>query len=416
MGNNFFRVAAVTALFAVFASVAVFTCSCGICGDCTFDTSEADISSDSGEDEHATAMAESEELPEEGVSFIDTLTVEQKVGQLFVVRPDALDPTQSVEDRIDSTSEGITEINDDVINMLRKYQVGGICQFGKNIVNPEQIAKFNADLQSVCNIPMFLAIDEEGGAVARLANHPAFDLPTYISVSDAVISGNVSDAENMASTIGNYLISYGFNMNFAPVADVNTNPENPIIGTRAFSSDAKTAAKMVCAAANGYRNSGILPTLKHFPGHGDTAEDSHTSLAVTYKSLEELRDCEFLPFQSDNGMHAVMVGHIAAPNVTGTYLPATFCEEMIDLIPNRETTLIITDSLEMQAITDNYSSGEAAILAFKAGCDLLLMPLDLQDAYETILNAVLEGEISEERLNESVNKILIYKEMFAKWN
>lgn len=115
----------------------------------------------------------------------------------------------------------------------------------------------------------------------------------------------------MGQTIGAYLKEYGFNMDFAPDADVNTNPDNPIIGTRAFSSDAATAAEMAAAAADGLRTSGILPTLKHFPGHGDTAEDSHTALAVTYKTLDELQACELLPFAADTGLHAVMVGHIA---------------------------------------------------------------------------------------------------------
>lgn len=226
-------------------------------------------------------------------------------------------------------------------------------------------------------------------------------------------SGNTDDAKNMGATIGTYLAEYGFNMDFAPDADVNTNPDNPIIGTRAFSSDAKIASRMVSAAAEGFRESGILPTLKHFPGHGDTAEDSHTALAVTYKTLEELQDCEFLPFESDTGMHAVMVGHIATPNITGNDLPASLSSEIIDLIPDKAETLIVTDSLEMKAISDTYGSGEVAVMALKAGCDMLLMPMDLDASYQAVLDAVKSGRISEERLDESVNKILSYKEAFG---
>lgn len=344
---------------------------------------------------------------------VDTLTLEQKVGQLFIVRPDALDSTQSIDQISSSDSEGVTVLTDTMINMLQQYPVGGVCQFSKNIVSPDQITSFNYDLQSVSDIPMFITVDEEGGLVARLANNDAFDLPYYQSAADVAASGNVEDARDMGRTIGNYLVGYGFNMDFAPDADVNTNPDNPIIGTRAFSSDANIAASMVSAAAEGFRESGILPTLKHFPGHGDTGEDSHTSLAVTYKYLEELQTCEFLPFESDTGMHAVMVGHIAAPNVTGTDTPATLSSEMIDMIPNKENTLIVTDSLEMQAISAMYSSGEAALRAFEAGCDLLLMPIDLPEAYEAILDAVQNGTISEERLNESVSKILAYKQQFV---
>lgn len=420
MMNKIFRYTAVILLCCIFICTAAFMCSCELLKQKYMISSGEENTDHISESDSGSQVSEiatdNVEPPADGISFIDTLTLEQKVGQLFVVRSDALDPDQTIEERIDSSAVGITEISDDVVNMIRKYQIGGVCQFGKNIVNPEQIIKFNADLQSVCDIPMFLAVDEEGGSVARLANNPAFDLPKYKSAYDVACSGNASDVENMARSIGNYLSLYGFNMNFAPVADVNTNPENPVIGVRAFSSDAVTAAAMVCASTKGFRESGILPTLKHFPGHGDTSEDSHTSLAITYKSLEELRSCEFLPFQSDSGMHAVMVGHIAVPNITGTYLPATFSSEIINLIPNREDTLIITDSLEMQAITDNYSAGEAAILAFNAGCDILLMPSDLHEAYEAVLNAVLKGEISEERLNKSVNKILNYKDVFVKQN
>lgn len=343
----------------------------------------------------------------------DALTLEQKVGQLFIVRPDALDPSQESDQVNDADEDGVTEVTDTMKEMLAKYPVGGVCQFGKNITDPDQIIRFNQDLQSISEIPMFIAVDEEGGLVARLANNDAFDLPKYESAAAVGASGDTSDALEMGQTIGSYLKKYGFNLDFAPDADVNTNPDNPVIGTRAFSSDAQTAADMVGAAAGGLREEGILPTLKHFPGHGDTAEDSHTSLAVSYKSLEELQACELLPFQADSGVHAVMIGHIAVPNVTGNDTPASLCEEMVNMVPDKENTLIITDSLSMQAITDAHPSGEAAVMAFEAGCDILLMPEDLEAAYDAILEAVQNGRISEERLDNSVNKILYYKQQFC---
>lgn len=343
----------------------------------------------------------------------DALTLEQKVGQLFIVRPDALDPSQESDQVNDADEDGVTEVTDTMKEMLAKYPVGGVCQFGKNITDPDQIIRFNQDLQSISEIPMFIAVDEEGGRVARLANNDAFDLPKYESAAAVGTSGDTSNALEMGQTIGSYLKKYGFNLDFAPDADVNTNPDNPVIGTRAFSSDAQTAADMVGAAAGGLREEGILPTLKHFPGHGDTAEDSHTSLAVSYKSLEELQACEFLPFQADSGVHAVMIGHIAVPNVTGNDTPASLCEEMVNMVPDKENTLIITDSLSMQAITDAHPSGEVAVMAFEAGCDILLMPEDLEAAYDAILEAVQNGTISEERLDNSVNKILYYKQQFC---
>ena len=305
------------------------------------------------------------------------------------------------------------ELTDAMRETLQAYPVGGICQFGKNITDPEQLAQFNADLQAASRTPLFIAVDEEGGAVARLANHPAFDLPQYESAAAVGASGDPADACAMGQTIGAYLKEYGFNMDFAPDADVNTNPDNPIIGTRAFSSDAATAAEMAAAAADGLRTSGILPTLKHFPGHGDTAEDSHTALAVTYKTLDELQACELLPFAAYTGLHAVMVGHIAAPNVTGDGTPATLSPQLVALIPDAENTLIVTDSLAMDAITAAYTPGEAAVQALQAGCDVLLMPNSLPEAYAAVLEAVQNGTISEERLDRSVNKILLYKQQFA---
>lgn len=334
------------------------------------------------------------------------LTLEQKVGQLFIVRPDALDLTLAQETINDAKADGVTELTDAMRDALRTYPVGGICQFGKNITDPAQIKRFNDDLQAASQTPLFITVDEEGGRVSRLANNPAFDLPQYKN-------GAISDARAMGQDIGGYLRQYGFNMDFAPVADVNTNPDNPVIGDRAFSSDAKTAAQMVAEAAQGLRENGILPTLKHFPGHGDTKEDSHTALAVTHKTLAELQDCEFLPFAADSGLHAVMVGHIAAPNVTGDMTPATLSPALVGLIPDTENTLIVTDSLAMDAITAAYTPGEAAVLALQAGCDVLLMPNGLPEAYNAVLQAVKDGTISEERLDRSVNKILRYKAVFS---
>lgn len=339
----------------------------------------------------------------------DALTLEEKVGQLFIIRPDALDLTLDQETINDAKADGVTELTDAMREALQTYPVGGICQFGKNITDPAQLTQFNADLQAASKTPLFITVDEEGGAVARLANHQAFDLPQYESAAAVGASGDPADAFAMGQTIGAYLKQYGFNMDFAPVADVNTNPDNPIIGTRAFSSDAETAAQMAAAAADGLRASGILPTLKHFPGHGDTAEDSHTALAVTYKTREELESCELLPFAADVGLHAVMVGHIAAPNVTGNSTPASLSPQLIAMIPDAENTLIITDSLAMDAIAAAYTPGEAAVQAVRAGCDVLLMPNSLSEAYAAVLTAVQNGTISEERLDESVNKILRFK-------
>ena len=341
------------------------------------------------------------------------LTLEEKVGQLFIVRPDALDLTLPQETIDDAKANGVTELTDAMRGTLQKYPVGGVCQFGKNIESPAQIKAFNAFLQEASDIPLFITVDEEVGAVARLANNDAFDLPQYTSAA-AIAEFGAGNVNFIGSTIGGYLHMYGFNMDFAPVADVNTNPDNPIIGTRAFSSDPAVAAECAVAMAKGLAGEGILPTFKHFPGHGDTAEDSHTGLAYSYRTVDELAACELLPFEAaaEAGPHAVMVGHIVVPELTGD-TPATLSAAAIALVPDAENTLIVTDSLAMGAITDSYTPGEAAVLALQAGCDVLLMPDGLADAYDAVLAAVQNGAISEDRLDLSVNKILRMKAQFC---
>ena len=341
------------------------------------------------------------------------LTLEEKVGQLFIVRPDALDLTLPQETIDDAKADGVTELTDAMRGTLQKYPVGGVCQFGKNIESPAQIKAFNAFLQEASDIPLFITVDEEVGAVARLANNDAFDLPRYTSAA-AIAEFGAGNVNFIGSTIGGYLHMYGFNMDFAPVADVNTNPDNPIIGTRAFSSDPAVAAECAVAMAKGLAGEGILPTFKHFPGHGDTAEDSHTGLAYSCRTVDELAACELLPFEAaaEAGPHAVMVGHIVVPELTGD-TPATLSAAAIALVPDAENTLIVTDSLAMGAITDSYTPGEAAVLALQAGCDVLLMPNGLADAYDAVLAAVQDGTISEQRLDESVTKILRMKAQFC---
>ena len=344
----------------------------------------------------------------------DALTLEEKVGQLFIVRPDALNLSLSQETINDAKADGVTTVTNDMRRTLQQYPVGGICQFGKNIESPSQLARFNKELQDASATPLFIAVDEEGGLIARLANSDAFTLPRYASAAAVGASGDPEDARAMGQTIGAYLKEYGFTMDFAPDADVNTNPDNPIIGTRAFSSDAADAADCAAAMARGLAGEGILPTFKHFPGHGDTAEDSHTGLAYSYRTVEELTACELLPFEAaaEVGPRAVMVGHIVVPELTGD-LPATLCADAIALVPDAENTLIVTDSLAMGAITDSYTPGEAAVQALQAGCDVLLMPDGLADAYDAVLAAVQNGTLSEDRLDLSVNKILRMKAQFC---
>ena len=330
------------------------------------------------------------------------MTLRQKVGQLFIVQPEALIP---------GTSANITAVTEDYAPAMEQYPVGGLILFANNIVSPLQITQFTEDLQNTSALPLFMAIDEEGGLVARLANHPAFDLTRYKSAAAVGSTNSPSDALEMGITIGTYLKKYGFNLNFAPVADVNTNPKNTVIGSRAFSTDAKTAAQTVKLISEGLNSRGIIATFKHFPGHGDTAEDSHIQLAITKRTLDQLSECEFLPFLRADSNDFVMVGHIAAPKITEEPIPASMSEEMIRLLKEHLgfDGLIITDSLSMNAITNSYTSAEAAVTALTAGCHILLMPENLTEAFDAVIAALDEGRLTQQWLDETVLRILEFK-------
>ena len=355
----------------------------------------------------APTQPEQTEPPDYVTSLMQEMTLRQKVGQLFIVHPDSLDPPPNPDEKC---AVGCTPA---MAEALKQYPVGGIIMFGENIESPDQIRKFNTDLQACAEIPLFLCIDEEGGLVARLANHKAFDLPKYRSAASVGKSGNPSKALEMGRTIGSYLKEYGFNVDFAPVADVNTNPKNTTIGSRAFSSKPETAAQMAAAMADGLREEGIIPTFKHFPGHGDTAEDSHDALAVSQKTAEELATCEWIPFESATENDMIMVGHIALPNVLNNRTPATMSEEIVTEVLKNQLGfqgLVVTDSMEMGAITAQYTSDKAALYALKAGCDIILMPANLETAFEAVVEACETGELSKDHLDATVEGILRFKE------
>ena len=352
---------------------------------------------------------------------LGTMTLEQKVAQLFIVTPETLeDPAAAAAEATGVAEEPsqevqpVTEVDDDIRQNLQKYPVGGVILFAQNIIDPSQTTKLTSELQAAAQgvpgqIPLFICVDEEGGIVARLGNNEKFGLKTYESAGAVGSSGNADDAHEMGSTIGNYLSTYGFTVDFAPDADVNTNPDNPVIGTRAFSSDPNVAAEMAGAFAQGLRENGIIATFKHFPGHGNTDQDSHTTLATTNATLDELTACEFLPFEKATDEDWVMVGHIAAPQVTGDSTPASLSSALVtDTL--RGTLgfdgIVVTDALNMGAIVENYGAGECAVKALEAGCDVLLMPIDFEKAQSAVLAAVQDGTLTEDRIDESVLKIL----------
>lgn len=336
------------------------------------------------------------------------MSLREKVGQLFIVRPEALAENSNAE-----TAPATDRVDDAVISRIEEYPVGGIALFSRNITSAEQLPMFISDLQSSSKYPLFIAVDEEGGRVARIANSDFFNVASYKSMEDIGKAGDASKAEEVGRQIGSYLKELGFNLDFAPVADTNTNPQNIVIGDRSYGSDPALVARMVSAQLDGMHDSGIMGTLKHFPGHGDTKDDTHSGYVSIEKTWDELKECELVPFITAlPKADMVMVSHITAVNVTSDKLPTSMSETMITGKLRNELGydgVIITDAMAMGAVADNYTSAEAAVTAVKAGVDIVLMPQNLNEAFNGVMNAVTDGEISMERLDESVLRILKMK-------
>lgn len=350
--------------------------------------------------------------------IIDSMSLEEKVGQLFMVFPETLSGVDTYVGLNDGAGKAaVTSAGGDIKAAIKKYHIGGVVMFAQNVVSPNQITAFNSELQSSSDIPLFISVDEEGGSVARLGRNKNFSLPIYKSAAAVGASGKDIDAYNMGASIGEYLKKYGFNMDFAPVADVNSNPRNPVIGNRSFSPDPAAAARLSGAAAKGLHDKGIMPTFKHFPGHGDTAEDSHKSLAVNNHNLDRLMKDDWLPYiNNDLSGCAVMVGHIALPNVTGVMRSAAVDWNIVTgYLRNRLgfNGLIVTDSMKMRGVTDYYETGAASVMAINAGCDIVLMPQNFVKSYNAVLEAVRNGTISQQRLNQSLTRILEAKKQYG---
>ena len=352
------------------------------------------------EDETESELSEEQKTEELIEEYLSNMPLEDKVSQLFFVQPEALTGVDTAVQASDMTKEA-----------LQEYAVGGIVMFSKNIQDRDQICAMLANLQAYSKYPLFLGVDEEGGSlVARVANSGTISVPTFPNMMEIGNTGNPEEAYEVGRTIGTYLKDLGFNLDFAPIADVLVNPENQVIGERAFGSDAELVAKMVKRVVEGLQEQEVSAVLKHFPGHGGTEADSHEGTAILNRTLEELRSEEFLPFQSgiEAGADMIMVGHISVPEVTGDDTPATLSETVItDLLRNELgfDGIIITDSMSMGAIVDHYGPGEAAVQVIRAGGDMILMPQDFVEARQAVLEAVYQQEITEERINESLRRI-----------
>ena len=355
--------------------------------------------------EQPQTEVQTDPVEEQAAQLVSQMTLEDKIAQMFVITPNALTGYAS----------GVTAAGDTTKEAYQSRPVGGIVYMADNLTDPEQTTTMLSNMQEIARertgLPVFLCVDEEGGRVARIAGNDAFGVTNVGNMSDIGASGDVQNAYNAGSTIGSYLAALGFNVDFAPVADVLTNPDNQVIGQRSFGSDAQKVAGMVTSELQGLSAAGVYGTVKHFPGPGRTSGDSHDGAVSTDKTLEELMAEELVPFQSavDGGVNFVMVGHISAPNVTGDNAPATLSKVLItDVLRGQMgyNGIVITDAMNMEAVAGFYNSDKAAVLAVTAGADMILMPADYNTAYTGILNAVNDGTITEERINESVTRIV----------
>lgn len=339
--------------------------------------------------------------------LLASMTLEEKILQLFMITPEALTGYDEVYAAGEATKEAVG-----------RFPVGGIVYFSQNLRDEDQtkdmLARTARYSRERTGLPMLLAVDEEGGSVARLSGREGFSLPAFPDMSQIGASGDAEKAFEVGDAIGAYLRELGFNMDFAPVADVLTNPENTVVKRRSFGSDAKTAAGMVSKEVEGLESHGVSSVLKHFPGHGGTAEDSHDTAAVIHRTVDELLSEELIPFAAgiESGADFVMAGHISDPEAVGDDRPAVFSRTLLTEVL-RETLgfdgIIITDAMNMGAVTERYESGEAAVKALLAGADMILMPEDFQAAYQGVMEAVEDGTLTERRIEESVLRILTLK-------
>ena len=348
------------------------------------------------------------------------MTLREKVGQMFYVRPECLDTTIhfNLPGGIDESADDIREIKLQAVNATmkgvnEKYPVGGIILYAHNIKDEAQLARFIPEIRALKGSPL-LCIDEEGGRVARIANNDNFNEKKYESMGAIGATGDPQNAYECGNTIGTYLRRYGFDIDFAPVADVNTNPENIVIGQRAFSDDPAVAAPMVTNYLQGLKDAGVTGCIKHFPGHGDTKSDTHYGYAQSMKTWDEMLGCEMTTFKAGIawGCQLIMTAHIAVPNVTGSDVPSTMSPVILQDKLRGELgyqNIIITDAMEMGAITQQYNCAEATVGCIKAGVDIVLGPQNFVQAFDAVIAAVNNGTITEERINQSVRRILKLK-------
>lgn len=299
------------------------------------------------------------------------------------------------------------ELSDETSAFLSQARIGGVILFTPNYESPAQVATLINQVQDCRGeLPLWVSVDHEGGKVQRFKTH-------FTKIPDAATLIKKDSPKllfELSEMIARELKAVGINVNFAPVADINSNPSNPVIGVRAFGATDEQVSKMISGFVRGHITEGVQPCVKHFPGHGDTTVDSHFELPKVNHTLEELRERELKPFSRGfkSGCRMVMSAHVLNPNLDEKY-PATLSKKTLDGLLRQDlryTGLIVSDDMEMQAITDNFGAEEAPRLAIEAGCDLLCYRSEkaARHAYASLLKALDEGRLNPERVIESAKR------------
>ena len=336
---------------------------------------------------------------------IASLSLEQRVCQLFVVRPEDIVDVGTVVAAGEATREA-----------LRRRPVGGICYFGRNLEDPDQVRRMLANVESfseeAVGLPILRAVDEEGGTVARVASNPAFGVANVGDMRSVGAGGDADAAGAAEETVAAYLADLGFNLDFAPVADVA--PAGSVMGRRSFGDDPDLVASMVAAQVRGFAGRGVGCCAKHFPGIGYASGDSEVEPISLDGTVDDLAARELVPFAAAvaAGVPMVMVGHLSCAGVTGTDEPASLSSAVVgDLLRGRLgfSGVAITDSLGMGAVTARRTPAEAAVAALEAGQDLILMPADFESALQGVLDAVSSGRIDEGRIEDSLRRVVALK-------
>jgi beta-N-acetylhexosaminidase len=322
---------------------------------------------------------------------IEQLGLKEKIGQLFMCGFDGLEPT------------------DDIMNLIKEYGIGGVIYFRRNVRDASQVEALSGKLQQASADPLFIAIDQEGGMVVRLEEG--------VTVMPGAMAQGAADNEALtreaARWSGAELREIGINMNFAPCLDVNNNPYNPVIGVRSYGEDPAQVARLGTAAIRGYREGGVSAVAKHFPGHGDTAADSHHELPSVPHDVDRLNKVELYPFRVaiEQGVDAIMTAHVVFPAFEPSGLPATLSKKILTGLLRNQLGfkgVIVTDCLEMNAIAETFGVARGAVEAIKAGSDLILVSHRLvrqTAALEAVMEAVMTGEIPESRIDEAARRI-----------